>query len=448
MWTNKAGCISGRRRTDFQKIAFFTFAALPCLAANKVTDVRFWSAGEITRVAIEVTGEFRYRADRLSGPDRVFFDITNAVPSTKSRTIRVGDGRVKQIRLAETEPGVTRVVLDVEEGMEFTASQLTNPERLMVELRPKSTGTVSSAAPPQTPAKVEVAAVNAAPTVTPNPAPVKPAPPKLEVAAPKPVTATQVAAVVPQPASRNSNGDRSLTRVLGLKIGKVVIDPGHGGHDQGTKGKSGLLEKDLTLDVAKRLAVMLRERLGTEVVLTREDDSYPSLEERTEMANASKADLFLSIHANWNPARSVAGIDTYYRYFSANREDLDLATRENAGTTRSVFDLQETVMNIAARAKVDESRELALLLQKSLHAAAAKENSEARSRPVKRAPFVVLIGANMPSVLVEIGFLSNVKEEKLLNSGVHRDRLAEALYDGIDAYFNSLSHTDIARAVE
>ena len=166
------------------------------------------------------------------------------------------------------------------------------------------------------------------------------------------------------------------------------------------------------------------------------------------MANASKADLFVSIHAHWNPAKSIAGIDTYYRYFSSAREDLDLATRENAGTTRSVFDLQEAVMNIAERAKVDESRELAVLLQKALHAAAAKENAEARSRPVKRAPFVVLIGATMPSVLVEIGFLSNAKEEKLLNSGAHRDRLAEALYDGIDAYFTSLSHMDIARAVE
>jgi N-acetylmuramoyl-L-alanine amidase len=262
------------------------------------------------------------------------------------------------------------------------------------------------------------------------------------------ITKALPAAVAPQPAARNSNGDRSLTRVLGLKIGTVVIDAGHGGNDQGTKGKSGLLEKDLTLDIAYRVAALLKDRLGVNVVMTRSDDTYVGLEDRTQIANKSKADLFLSIHANWNPLKTVAGIDTYYRYFSASREDLDLATRENAGTTRSVFELEDAVMKIAARAKVDESREFATVMQKSLHFAAAKENPEAKSRPVKRAPFVVLIGADMPSVLAEIGFLSNPKEEQLLNSDAHRDRLAEALYDGVDKYFTSLSHSEVARAVE
>lgn len=456
MSMNMAGCISGRRWTEVREIllcgAFAALTAAPCLAANAVKDVRYWSVGGVTRVAIEVSGEFRFQAQRLSFPDRVFFDIPNAVPEKGKPlgSITVADGRVKQIRVAQTVPGVTRVVLDLEDGMEFTASQLSNPERLMVELRKRDTpvAAASPAAPKPAPAKIETAVATPPPAAVQTPPVERPAankPPPISVA-----TNSQSAkpAVAPQPALRNSNGDRSLTRVLGLKVGKVVIDAGHGGHDQGTKGRSGLLEKDLTLDVATRLAALLKERLGTDVVMTRSDDSYPTLEERTEIANNSRADLFLSIHANWNPVRSVAGVDTYYRYFSASREDLDLAARENAGTTRSIFDLQETVANIAQRAKVDESRELAMQLQRALHAAAAKENADAKSRPVKRAPFVVLIGANMPSVLAEIGFLSNPKEEQLLNSPEHRDRLAEALYKGIDAYFTSLGHTEVARTLE
>jgi len=461
MSMNMAGCISERRWNKIRSFlllsgALLALTAMPCLAAgaNTVKDVRYWSVGDVTRVAVEVSGEFSFKSDRLSNPDRVYFDIPNAVPGGKGQsTIAVGDGRVKQIRVAQTGPSVTRIVLDLEDGMEFTASQLSNPERLMVELRSKGTRVSAAPAvetpalppalpPPPPPQKAVVAAVPP-PAVPPPAVNSKVSLPAAPIAKSAPATKPESA---PQPAVRNSNGDRSLTRVLGLKIGKVVIDAGHGGNDQGTKGKSGLLEKELTLDVANRVAALLRQRLGVEVILTRSDDTYVGLEERTEIANNSKADLFLSIHANWNPAKTIAGVDTYYRYFSAGREDLDLAARENAGTKRSVFDLEDTLAKIAQRDKVDESREFATQLQKVLHAAAAKDNPEARSRPVKRAPFVVLIGANMPSVLAEIGFLSNPKEEHLLNSSEHRDRLAEALYQGVDAYFMSLSHTDVARA--
>lgn len=447
MLMNMAGCISEQRWTDqrwneirqkLKRGALVALTILPCLGANKLTDVRYWSVGDVTRVAIEVSGDFRFTAGKLSGPDRVYFDIPDTTPTDKKTTIPVADGRVKQIRIAETEPMVTRVVVDLENGAEYSASRLSNPERLMVELRPRGTRV----------SKVPMVEPPATRTVVPTPPPVT-ANTSRSTPAPKPAAdAVSNSAAAPQPAARNSNGDRSLTRVLGLKIGTVVIDAGHGGNDQGTKGKSGLLEKDLTLDVANRVAALLKDRLGVNVIMTRSDDTYVGLEDRTLIANKTKADLFLSIHANWNPAKSVAGVDTYYRYFSASREDLDLATRENAGTTRSVFDLGDTVTKIAARAKVDESREFATLIQKPLHAAAAKENPDARSRAVKRAPFVVLIGAEMPSVLAEIGFLSNPKEEQLLNSDAHRDRLAEALYEGIDKYFTSMSHSEVARAVE
>jgi N-acetylmuramoyl-L-alanine amidase len=251
----------------------------------------------------------------------------------------------------------------------------------------------------------------------------------------------------PKAAARNSDGDRSLTRVLGLKLSRVVLDPGHGGHDQGTHSKAGMLEKDLVLDVSNRLAELLRTRLGTEVILTRSDDTFLSLEERTRLANDAKADLFLSIHANSSPLKSVAGVETFYLNFTTGREDLDLATRENASSERSKADLKEVVSKIALRAKADESREFALRVQKSLQSTAAKQNNDAKDRGVKRAPFVVLIGADMPSVLAEIGFLSNSRDKALFKGPEHRDRIAEALFTGIAGYADSLSHgTQVAQA--
>lgn len=425
-----------------------TFLALSAgslrAATPAITDVRFWSTGGSTRVAVEVSGEFQYVTQRISGPDRVFFDIETAklaLKAGKPSTISVHDGLLKQVRLAEKQPGTIRVVLDLEEGVECTASQLSNPERLMVELRK-----TSAAAAPTPVASVNPPAAAVAAKVAPPPPSVAAAVPR-EIPIPKPAP-PPAKLEAPKPAARNSNGDRSLTRVLGLKLDRVVLDPGHGGHDEGTRSKSGLLEKDLVLDVSKRLAEMLRERMGTEVILTRTDDTYIGLEGRTQLANESKADLFLSIHANSSPAKNVAGVETFYLNFSATREDLDLATRENAAAESSIADLKDVVAKIALRAKVDESREFALRVQNSLHAAALKQNKEAKDRGIKKAPFVVLIGADMPSVLAEIGFLSNSRDETLLKSTEHRNRIAEALYQAIANYAETLSQagTQIAAA--
>ncbi|MEP6962391.1 MAG: N-acetylmuramoyl-L-alanine amidase, partial [Acidobacteriota bacterium] len=427
--------------------------------AMKVTDVRFWSFDDVTRVAIDVSGEFRFEAVRLNTPDRVFFDVQGAKlagASRKARIIPVKDAFLKQIRLAENSSGATRVVLDLEEGVEYTASQLSNPERLMVELRSRK-GAEPKSSSANTPASKTVAALPAPlpaqpkaelapkgarsvppshPTATESDLPIAPSseaavqfsalmvPPvfatmtgssaSLSVAANVAPSrnASVTKAVVeiqpskhssakaqtaslpePKPAARNVNGERSLTRVLGLKLNRIVLDAGHGGHDVGTHGKSGMLEKDLVLDVSKRLAVLLEERMGVEVVLTRSDDTYLSLEERTRLANQTKADLFLSIHANSSPLKSVAGVETFYLNFNAGKDDTDLAMRENAASERSIADLRDVVSKIALRAKLDESREFALRIQSALHTAAAKGNKEAKDRGVKRAPFVVLIGA-------------------------------------------------------
>jgi N-acetylmuramoyl-L-alanine amidase len=242
----------------------------------------------------------------------------------------------------------------------------------------------------------------------------------------------------PKPAARNSNGDRSLTRALGLKLGRVVLDPGHGGHDAGTHGPSGLTEKDLVLDISQRLAMLLQERLGSEVVLTRTDDTYVPLEGRTKIANEAKADLFLSIHANSSPVKSVTGVETYYLNFTTSRSAMDLAARENATAESSIFDLKDVLEKIALKDKIDESREFASRLQTSLFTL-TKTSTPAKNRGIKKAPFVVLIGAQMPSVLAEIGFLTNSTDEALMRKNEHRQRIAEALYKGIAAYAESLS---------
>lgn len=236
-----------------------------------------------------------------------------------------------------------------------------------------------------------------------------------------------------------------MTRVLGLKLSRVVIDPGHGGHDVGTHGPSGLYEKDVVLDVAKRLGELIQERLGSEVIYTREDDTYIPLEQRTQIANDHKADLFLSIHANSSPIRTAAGVETYYLNFTTSRSAMELAARENAGAQSSIFDLKDVLQKIAMKDKIDESREFASHIQKSLYAIETRGNSAGKNRGVKKAPFVVLIGAEMPSVLAEIGFLTNSADEAVLRRPDQRQKIAEALYKGIASYADSLSHFQVAK---
>jgi N-acetylmuramoyl-L-alanine amidase len=233
--------------------------------------------------------------------------------------------------------------------------------------------------------------------------------------------------------------------VLGLKLGRVVLDPGHGGHDVGTHGPSGLYEKDVVLDVARRLGALLESRMNTEVIYTRNDDTFIPLEQRTQIANDKKADLFLSIHANSSPYRAVSGVETYYLNFTTSRTALDVAARENASSERSVFELKELLQKIALKDKIDESREFASRVETALYGISSRSNPAAKNRGVKKAPFVVLIGAEMPSVLAEIGFLTNASDEALLRKAEHRQKIAEALYNGIASYANTLSHFQAAR---
>ncbi len=515
-----ADCISERRNRRRACAVIAALALLPpgvfaaAATAGKVTSVRFWSLGEVTRVSIEVSSDFKYRSERLSDPDRLFFDIQGARPAIAEKgmhVVPVGDSLLKQIRVAETQPGVTRVVLDLEPHnppVTFTASQLSSPDRLIVEIKlkdkpaPPASESVSGVKmitetplaalapdfgnpgpPPGLPAASpsSIFAKPAPRTFQPPPQP-PPAPlPTLRIYQSAPPDLPLMAAVKPSiPAARitlpslksdsaltsdsqaaasptaplkpsrdalpaRTSGDPSLTRVLGLKLGRVVIDAGHGGHDAGTHGVTGLLEKDVVLDVSLRLGTLLRDRLGTDVVFTRGDDTYVGLEERTRIANEHKADLFLSIHANSSPYKTIGGVETYYLNFTTTRSALELAAKENAGSERSIFDLQDVLAKIAMRDKIDESRQFANNIQNSLFALSVKSNTEVKNRGIKKAPFVVLIGATMPSVLAEIGFLTNSTDEALLKKPEQRQKIAEALYKGISAYADSLSHFQVAK---
>jgi N-acetylmuramoyl-L-alanine amidase len=246
-------------------------------------------------------------------------------------------------------------------------------------------------------------------------------------------------------AQPTSSGERSLIRALGLKIGRIVIDPGHGGHDTGTIGPNGLQEKDVVLEVGRRLGKLLETRLGAEVVYTREDDTFIPLETRTAIANQEQADLFISIHANSSDDPSARGVETYYLNFTSSHDALEVAARENAVSEKSIHELQDLVKKIALKEKIEESHEFAADVQQSLYSGLASKSPAIRDRGVKKAPFIVLIGANMPSILAEISFVSNPTDEKKMETAEYRQRMAESLYRGIAKYVSGLSGVKVAK---
>src|SRR5450432_289415 len=254
---------------------------------------------------------------------------------------------------------------------------------------------------------------------------------------PAPATTTHTAAPT-------ANGERSLIRALGLKIGKIVVDAGHGGHDTGTIGPNGLAEKDLVLDVALKLGKELEDKLGAEVIYTRDDDTFIPLETRTAVANKEQADLFISIHANSSSDQTARGVETYYLNFTSSRDALETAARENAVSEKSIHELQDLVKKIALKEKIEESREFAADVQKSLYIGLNAKNPGIRNRGVKKAPFIVLIGANMPSILAEISFVSNPNDEKKLRTNDYRQKIADSLYKGVSSYINGLSGIKVA----
>lgn len=442
----------------------------------RVDAIRVWSFGDVTRVAVETQGAYRFTSEAVDNPSRIYFDLNGLRPRSSVRhgmqTISVGDRRIKQIRVAEVIPGTTRIVLDLVGPSEILSSQLVNPDRLIIEIRPRSSvpqtaQNISRSVTTAQRVNLTVPALDVdkdlpppvfRPVVettvekpllkavdTPRPAitavtadlgPIQR--PKLPPDVPNPTNAA--------PAIVEGSTDPSLVRVFGLKLGRVVIDAGHGGKDTGTIGRNGLLEKELVLDIALRLGKLIRQQLGADVVFTRSDDTFIPLGERTAIANRAKADLFISIHANASADASATGVETYYFNLHGDRKAVDVAMRENAAADSAISDLNDLLKKAVLQTKLEESREFAQKVQESLAVNSIKMNPNAHDRGVRKAPFVVLIGATMPSILAEIGFVSNPHDEKLLRRNDQREKIAQALFKGVMAYANSLSHPQIARA--
>lgn len=433
------------------------------------------------RITIELSKEVRFEGQRVSNPDRIFFDFTNANAASVlvERARAIKSPLIKTVRVGVPTPGVTRVVFELAGDPRYSSFPLYNPFRLVIDVeQPPIPGQSVPPAPTPTPAPPVNAAVTppppaappvatAAPTVaardetpekpTEKTAAEKPAP-TAEKASDKPSdgpaaekekvtekapaekpasTAPAKPAPAPAPPSITRDGDYSLARQLGLRVSRIVIDPGHGGHDPGAIA-NGVREAELVLDVALRLEKLLEKVPGVEVVLTRRTNEFIPLEERTAIANRENADLFLSIHANSHRQAAVRGIETYFLNFATNPEAEAVAARENATSSQTMGTLPAIVRAIALNNKIAESRELASILQTTLVRKMRVQSSATRDLGVKQAPFVVLIGAQMPSVLTEIAFLTNKSEAALLKQHDYRQHIATALRDAVVRYRESL----------
>jgi N-acetylmuramoyl-L-alanine amidase len=411
--------------------------AAPALAMIK--DIKRVPLPDGVRVSIELDAESVFRHERLDRPRRVFFDLRGARAASplQDAVLKFDDDVVREIRLGRHPQNTTRVVMDMEAVEHYTVFTLYNPFRLVVDF--KRSATAAKPTPPVATGLTEMLP-GSQPTPTVSAAP--PAEGKPIPAAKEPVPlvsrpASAVATVSPASPTANSNGQFSLARQLGLGVSRIVLDAGHGGHDPGARA-NGISEAELVLDVTLRLRDLLEKQPGIEVTLTRATDEFIQLEERTAIANRQGADLFLSIHANASRNPKARGVETYFLNFASNPEAEAVAARENSASGKTMHSLPEIVRAIALNNKIDESRDFAEMVQKSMVRRLSARNATLRDLGVKQAPFVVLIGAGMPSVLAEISFVTHKQEGALLKTAAYRQQIAESLLDAIVRYQKSL----------
>lgn len=435
-------------------------------AAVEVTEVRDWTGPGYTRVVISAGGPFKFDTIRLAHPDRIVFDLANTHlrRSLLGKTINIDGDFLHDIRVGQFKPDITRVVLDAKNFEDYSAFSIENPYRLIIDVH----GTTARRAPQTTPYR-EASLLDTTPVPNrPAPSPVRiseppakrPAVPRKnpEGEAEKPVRQnrqrkTEVASIQKEPAeipisikpATPINGSETLTRALGLKVTRIVIDPGHGGRDTGAIGPGGLEEKNVALSIGLDLRRLFETRTDDQVFMTRDTDVFIPLEERTAIANADHADLFISIHCNASPDHHVRGIATYYLNFTTNPQALKVAARENATSQYSVFQLKSLIKKIALNNKIQESEQLAGDVQSVLWRRMHGMSRGIQNRGVRKAPFVVLIGANMPSVLVETGFITNPHTERLLSEPSYREQIAKGIFRGLEDYINNLGSFRLAQ---
>jgi N-acetylmuramoyl-L-alanine amidase len=382
--------------------------------------LRHYTGTDYTRVVLDFDKEVSFKRNRLMDPDRLYLDFDNTVAYKEllDQEFSVDDGFLKRVRVGQNTYRKARVVLDLKSIENFEVFSLYHPYRVVIDIQGKKVAETAQQQPP-------------APQIVPEKIvePEKAAPPT----------------VSPEMAKTNKNGQYSLARQLGLKVRRIVVDPGHGGHDPGAM-RTGLKEKDITLDVSMRLKSILEEQYGYEVLMTRDEDDYVALEERTAFANSKSADLFVSVHVNSSRNKKAKGIETYYLNFATTPEAMEVAARENAISEKNMGELQKLTTAIALNTKIEESRDFANLIQTSLVGHLQKGYSP-NNLGVKQAPFYVLIGAQMPSILAEISFISNEREYNLLETSNYRDSVAQGLARGIRNYVETLAESRLTKNI-
>lgn len=364
---------------------------------SQINDIRFSSSREFTRVVLDHSKPAKYDIKKLEKPLRLCIDIKESVISPAKQNIPINDNLIKDIRASQFDKNTVRVVLDLKDFKRYKVFSLKEPYRIVIDIYGQE----------YSPEKYKVGLKNKQETKR---------KPSNTISKPeKPIT---------------------LVRQLGLKVRTIVIDPGHGGKDPGAMSKSGMCEKNFVLDIGKRLRNLLRSKGSYDIRMTRETDVFVPLEERTDFANQNGADLFVSIHVNASRSSDVRGIETYYLSLANDEESRLTASLENASADRGIRDLASLVGRILKTTKITESRAFADVVQSHLC-----QMTKAYDRGVRRAPFIVLIGANAPSILAELGFISNEQDEKLFNSEEYKDRLANAIMNSIEDYVRTMDST-------
>lgn len=378
-----------------------------------VTGIRHWSSSDSSTVVIDLGDQVQYEAHRLSGPERIYFDLhdTKLPADLSGKSIEVQDAFLRRIRVAQPTHGITRVVLETKGSPDFSVSLEQNPYRLLVQVQKPGTK-------PQDRVKINLFA----PLTPAGPAP------------------TNAASFPAQPApglTAKTSGETAGVKADSSTALRIALDAGHGGWDLGTVGRTGLLEKDLVLDIVARLGKLLEDRLGAAVVYTRQNDDYVALEKRAEIANLAHADLFLSVHANYSDSVSARGVETYYSDTYSSLKARDLHDGDP-----SLKNINWT--NVDIRQKVHGSHRLAASVQRALYGTLVAWNPGLPNRGVKEAQYVVLTGTSMPAVLAEVSFVSSPADEDNLKSAAYRQQIAQALYQGIACYAKDASRVTLA----
>lgn len=426
----------GSGAASLTAVAEDKLAALP-----KVMGVRHWSSSVGSTVVIDMEDQVPYEVHRLMSPERIYFDLHDTVlaPDLDGKTMDVGDPSLSRVRVAQPVAGVTRIVLDTKDGSNFSVSMESNPYRLVVELRDSEKTLAANKFALSQPNQSKAAPNPTEITLDMSPTPAKSAP--VAALAAKAPDQSLSAKALPT----NALPARTLpAKTLPTKTAKfrIVLDAGHGGWDLGTVGRQGLLEKDLVLDVTQRLGKLLQARMGSDVMFTRTDDTYLPLEQRADFANQAQADLFVSVHANYSSSTTARGVETYYsNLFSApGAQEIE---RPDSGNTPKPMPVSISAGGL--HEKIEDSRKLAASVQRALYSTLAANSPDIRDRGIKDSSFVVLTGTIMPSILTEISFVSSPEDEHNLQSAAYRQRIAEALYQGIARYQASAPHAKIAQ---